>query len=229
MNVLNATFFLLNLRRDFFEVAACIFILSILGYFISGPVEMLLSEPVKGSLAYFSLQEVFVTKIKLSVYIGFFLATPFVFFKIYKVCFPMTGAGQKIRGILVTGAAVFLFFSGAFLCHHFIVPFGMQVLLGFGGDVALPHISLSDYIDFCVKLILLFALCFELPLCMLALAKTGVVNAKKLSKMRRYAILGSAVLSAFITPPDVTSQVLVMLPLILLYEVSVGLVKMYEK
>jgi len=225
----NATFYVIKLRREFFEACGVLFGFILVGYLISDMIQDLLAQYAMNKLAFFSLQEVFVTKLKLSFFIGLFLSFPIFCYKSWKIFSKEMGNIHPIVTLITLSIAVGLFCTGAFLCYKFVVPLGIKILIGFGGDVLEPFISVDMYIVFCVKLILVFGLIFELPLVMIILSRIGIVTNQKMRKFRKYALLLIAVTSALATPPDIYSQIIVMVPMVLLYEISVLLVRLSGK
>jgi len=124
-----------------------------------------------------------------------------------------------------------LLFGGGVLFGYFIaLPPAFVFFVSFSTDALKPMISFREYLDLTLKFLLAFGLCFEMPVFMFFLAKIGIVNAKMLSKQRRYAILIIFIAAAILTPsPDVLSQILMAIPLMVLYEVSIVVAKFARK
>jgi sec-independent protein translocase protein TatC len=128
-----------------------------------------------------------------------------------------------------------MFIAGAGFVYYILMPMAIRFFLGFeaqGGKGLLPiqvEARVSEYLSLVMTLIFAFGLCFQLPILLTLLGKVGIVSSEGLRSARRYAIVGVFVLAAVVTPPDVISQLTLAAPLILLYEVSVWLVRMIEK
>ena len=123
-----------------------------------------------------------------------------------------------------------IFFVGGSLFAYFVVfPFGFKFFLAFGTEFIRPMLSIKEFLSFSFKLLLAFGIIFELPIMMFFLSRVGLVNSRTLITKRKYAILLVFVIAALFTPPDVVTQVLMALPLMLLYEASVWVVKLGEK
>ena len=124
-------------------------------------------------------------------------------------------------------ATPILFIAGASMVYYLVVPLAWDFFLSFqatGVDGSLPielEPRISEYLSLIMKLIFAFGLCFELPVILLLLTKTGILTSDDLIKKRKYAILSAFVVAAILTPPDVISQVLLALPIIALYEISI--------
>ncbi|NQT09657.1 MAG: twin-arginine translocase subunit TatC [Desulfobacteraceae bacterium] len=172
-------------------------------------------------LIFTGLPEAFFTYLKVAFLSGFMLAAPVVLYQFWMFVAP--GLYQKERRFLVP--IVFLssvFFVGGALFGYFIVfPFGFKFFLGFASETIKPLPSMREYLSFSAKLLLAFGLVFELPLIITFLAKLGIVSVEFLKKNRKYALLLFFVGAAILTPPDVVTQIMMALPLMLLYEISI--------
>ncbi|MDI6688600.1 MAG: twin-arginine translocase subunit TatC [Desulfobacterales bacterium] len=172
-------------------------------------------------LIFTGLPEAFFTYLKVAFLSGFMLAAPVILYQFWMFIAP--GLYQKERRFLVP--IVFLssfFFVGGALFGYFIVfPFGFKFFLGFASETIKPLPSMKEYLSFASKLLLAFGLVFELPLIITFMAKLGMVSVEFLKKNRKYALLLFFVAAAILTPPDVVTQIMMALPLMLLYEISI--------
>jgi sec-independent protein translocase protein TatC len=121
------------------------------------------------------------------------------------------------------------FVGGSLFAYYIVFPFGFKFFVGFGNDFIRPMLSLKEYLSFSMKLLIAFGVIFELPIFMFFLARIGIVNSQTLTKKRKYAILLVFVTAALFTPPDVVTQILMAVPLMLLYEISIWVVRAGEK
>ena len=173
------------------------------------------------TLIFTGLPEAFFTYLKVSFLSGIMLATPVILYQFWMFVAP--GLYQKERRLLIP--VVFLssfFFIGGSLFGYFVVfPFGFKFFLGFATESIRPLPSMKEYLSFSSKLLLAFGLVFEMPLVLTFLARLGVVSVDFLKKNRKYSILLFFVAAAILTPPDVITQVMMALPLIVLYEISI--------
>ena len=167
------------------------------------------------------LPEAFFTYLKVALLSGFMLAAPVVLYQFWMFVAP--GLYQKERRLLIP--IVFLssvFFVGGALFGYFIVfPFGFKFFLGFASETIQAFPSMKEYLGFSAKLLLAFGLVFELPLVITFLAKLGIVSVDFLKKNRKYALILFFAGSAILTPPDVVTQIMMAVPLMLLYEISI--------
>lgn len=173
------------------------------------------------TLIYTGLPEAFFTFLKVSFLAGLMLASPVIIYQFWMFIAP--GLYDREKKLLVP--IVFLssiFFVGGALFGYFIVfPYGFDFFLGFATETIRPMPSMKEYLSFSAKLLLAFGLVFELPLVITFLAKLGIVGVPFLKKNRKYALLLFFVGAAILTPPDVVTQVMMALPLMVLYEISI--------
>lgn len=170
------------------------------------------------------VMENFTTYIKVALFTGIVMSLPMIVYQVAAFVSPgLTKREKQWLYLLVPG--VFLaFIVGVTFGYLVVVPFALKYLLGseFLIDIAEPMITVSDYIEFVVNLLLALGFSFELPIAVFFLSKIGLVNTKRLTSYRKYAFVAAAVLAAVITPtPDPGTQVLVAVPLYVLYEIGV--------
>jgi len=127
-----------------------------------------------------------------------------------------------------------LFFMGAALAYYFIFPLAWKFFLGFEtkGGKGLPiqsELRVSEYLSLVMQVIIAFGLVFQLPVALTLLARVGVVSAQQLARGRKYAVLVIVIVAAFLTPPDMLSQIGLSIPLYLLYEISIFACRKIEK
>lgn len=173
------------------------------------------------TLIFTNLPEAFFTYLKVSFLAGLLLASPVILYQFWMFVAP--GLYQRERRVLLP--IVFLstlFFLGGALFGYFIVfPWGFQFFLGFATETIRPLPSMREYLSFSAKLLLAFGIVFEMPLVLTAMARLGIVSVDFLKKNRKYAILLFFTGAAILTPPDVITQIMMAVPLMLLYEVSI--------
>ncbi|HEY4876728.1 MAG TPA: twin-arginine translocase subunit TatC [Puia sp.] len=161
---------------------------------------------------------------------GFILAFPYVFWQFWKFTKPALTSKElkNTRGVIFWVSL--LFFTGVFFGYFVIAPYTINFFSRFSIDDSIQNIwTIASYFNTIVPLILGAGLAFQLPLVMYFLAKVGVVSAKYLRRVRKYAILIMLIVAGIITPPDMLSQIVCTIPLMLLYEISVWLCARVEK
>jgi sec-independent protein translocase protein TatC len=172
-------------------------------------------------LIFTGLPEAFFTYLKVSLLTGLMLAAPVIIYQFWMFVVP--GLYEKERRFLmpIVFLSSFFFIGGALFGYFIVFPFGFKFFLGFATETIQPLPSMREYLSFSSKLLLAFGLSFELPLVLTFLAKLGIITADFLKKNRKYALLLFFVGAAILTPPDVVTQIMLALPLMALYELSI--------
>lgn len=217
-------------------ICICAVAVGFLGsYFFSEQIFDVLVRPLKEELPpdslliFTGLPEAFFVYLKLSFFAGILLASPVVLWEVW--CFIAPGLYDKEKKY-VYPFVIFstLFFAAGVSFGYFIVfPIAFKFFMGYSSELIKPLPSVKEYLSFSCKMLLAFGIVFELPLFVLFLAKIGIVNESMLRSQRKFAILGIFIAAAVLTPPDVVSQVLMAFPLIVLYEISIIVAKLFGK
>ena len=184
------------------------------------------------NLIYTAPLEILFTKMKLAGFGAIVVAFPVLAYQLYRFVAPGLYRNEKGAFLPFLVAAPLLFLLGAALVYYVMLPFVMWFSLSQqidGGGVSaalLPKVS--DYLNLVTALLLAFGLCFQLPVVMTLLGLAGIISSKVMAEGRRYAIVGVVVVAAVVTPPDPISQLMLAVPLVLLYEVSIWCVRLIE-
>ena len=187
--------------------------------FVSGPLKAALPEG--STMIYTSPQGAFFTYMKVSLMASIFLTSPFTFYQIWAFIAPgLYSEEKKVIMPLALLSAMF-FLSGATFCYMLVFPLAFQFFMGFATDLIVPMISVEEYLSFALKLLIAFGVVFEMPLFAFFLGRMGILTPEFMRRQRKYAVLVIFIVAAILTPPDVFSQVMMAIPMILLYEVSV--------
>ena len=183
-------------------------------------------------LIYTAPLEILFTKMKLAGFGAFIVSFPILAWQMYRFVAPGLYRNERGAFLPFLFAAPLLFVLGTALVYFVMLPFVMWFSLSqqiAGGGVSaqlLPKVS--DYLSLVTALLLAFGLCFQLPVVMTLLGLAGIVNSKMMAQGRRYAIVAVVVVAAVVTPPDPVSQLMLAVPLVLLYEVSIWCVRLIE-
>lgn len=172
--------------------------------------------------------EGFVSKFLVSFFSGIIIAFPIIIIQIWLFIAPGLKKKEKRLIIIYFPLMLLLFFAGLTFAYFILIPLGLYFLFNISTDL-IPMITISKYISLVITLLALFGLIFELPLIILFLTKLGVITPEFLSKKRKYAIFFIFIIAALLTPPDIFTQFIMAIPLILLYEVSILVSKLAYK
>ena len=186
--------------------------------------------PDDSRLIFTNLPEMFIAYIKVALVAGIILAIPIIFYQLWMFLAPALFKKEKKYIIPFVLFSSILFVVGASFGYLVVFPYGFKFFVSFATEdiQALP--SVKQYFSFAIRLLLAFGLVFEMPVVVLFLTKIGLITPDSMKKFRKFAILSSFILSAILTPPDVATQLMMALPIIILYEISIVLSKtMYRK
>ena len=185
--------------------------------------------PKGNTLIFTSLPEGFFTYLKVAFLAGIFVVSPYIFYQLWQFISPGLYAEEKKYMLPLAFLSAIFFLGGALFGYLVVFPFGFQFFIGFANDVIQPMPSLQEYFSFSTKLLFAFGLIFELPLVIFFIARMGLVSSVKLKNFRKYFVFTAFVVAAILTPPDVVSQILMALPLIVLYEIGIIVAKIFGK
>ena len=195
------------------------------GFFYSDAVLKFLLTPIESKIDqvyFFSPAEAFVVKFKVAFLFGVIVASPGVISQLWLFLSPALHTREKRAMIPLVVATSFLFLSGVLFCFYLAMPYALQFLIGMQTDFLKPLLSIKNYVDLLFGMLIAFGFCFTLPIFVMMLAFWGVLNSRVLNKYQRHAILGIFIIAAVVTPtPDFTGQILLAVPLLLLFELSV--------
>lgn len=209
-----------ELRWGIIYALLSIFVLSIISYFFSGDIIDFLTKPVD-RLIFIKPLEAFMTRIKISIATGGAVAMPFVLFLLWHFVSPALHTKEKKPLILGVFFSTLFFLGGISFAHFVVVPIGMKFLLSFATENLEPMISIGSYLSFVIRMFFAFGFVFQLPIFSYFLTKMGIIKPDTLKKNRRIGIIVLIIISALLTPPDIFSQFLMAVPMLLLYEFSI--------
>jgi sec-independent protein translocase protein TatC len=197
--------------------------------FLQRPLLKIL-PPDQAHLYYTGIADKFLVYFKLSMLAAFILVSPYILYQVWKFVAPGLYKNERklIIPFILLGTVAFII--GASFAYYLVIPYGYHFLINFGSPDDRPLITLTEYFRLTLKLLFAMGLIFEVPVVLVLLAKMGIVRSEFLSRYRRHAAVLVAVVSAIITPtPDAFTMILVMVPLYILYEISILGARWVEK
>ena len=205
--------------------------------YFARPIFAILVQPLlaagQGKIIYTDIFEAFFVEIKVAFFAATMVAFPVFATQLWKFVAPGLYSKEKKAFLPFLAMTPVLFSGGAAMAYYVAMPVALKFLLGFSGDVggvtqeALPGVG--NYLNFVTKFIFGFGIAFLLPVLLMLLEAAGIVTRKQLSSGRRYAIVGAFAIAAVLTPPDIVSQLLLAVPLCLLYELALIAIWFTEK
>ncbi|MFO7952239.1 MAG: twin-arginine translocase subunit TatC [Bacillota bacterium] len=180
-------------------------------------------------LIYLSPPEAFTANLKLSLFTGLVLALPVLLYELSAYIFPGLTSGEKKFYLAVLAGIIVLFSAGVIFAFHVVFPYTLSFFLQFADAQLEPHLTISDYLAFVLSFHIAFGAVFQLPLLTWALGKIGLLSTSFLRRHRKIAILIMLIMASIITPPDIISQAIMILPLLFLYELGIFMVMISER
>ena len=185
--------------------------------------------PVGGAMIATDVASPFFAPLKLAFFVAIFLAMPFILYQFWAFVSPGLYRNERRLAIPLLASSVLLFYIGCAFAYFLVLPaiFTFMTSVAPAGVAVMPDIA--RFLDFVLVLFLAFGICFEVPVALVILVAIGVATPEQLVKSRPYTIVGAFVIAAVLTPPDVISQLMLAIPMCLLYELGIIASRMLAK
>jgi sec-independent protein translocase protein TatC len=183
---------------------------------------LIMASPEMAQMHHKDLAEPFFVLLKTAIFCGIFLAMPFIFWQVWQFIAPGLYANEKRAAIPFVFLSSGFFVLGSGFCHSIVMPYGYLFLLNFSTGVSQPELMMNEYLALTTKLLLGFGIVFELPVFAMFLSMVGLITHRTLLKYWRHSTVIAFVVAAMLTPPDIVTQTMMAVPLIVLYFLSIG-------
>lgn len=234
---------LIELRQRLIYSIGGFLICFLVSYYFAQPIFDFLVHPLEAvyhgqagrRMIYTAPTEAFFTYVKVAFFTAAFVAFPLIASQIWLFVAPGLYKHERSAFLPFLVATPVMFILGASLLYYFILPFALKFFASFEvmpGEGAMPiqlEAKMSEYLSLVMTLILAFGISFELPVLLSLLGKVGIVSSQGLAEKRRYAIVGMVAFAGVVTPPDVFSQISLAVPMYILYEATIWIVRGMEK
>jgi len=207
----------------------------VLAYAFADPLFRLLSQPLHQAsksqvlLIGTGVGEAFFTKLKVALIAGLFLASPAIFYEVWKFIAPGLYESERRMAKPFVICATLFFLAGGYFCWAVVFRVGFHFFLEQYASIgATPTLRISEYLAFAAKLLLAFGITFEMPIFAFFLTRIGLIDHQMMVRNLRYAILGIFVVAVALTPPDMLSPFLLAVPLLGLYGLSIGVAYVFR-
>ncbi|MDI6782728.1 MAG: twin-arginine translocase subunit TatC [bacterium] len=222
-----------ELRTRILLSLASILVTTIGAFFFSDKIIDLLIFPCRSSIketVFLSLLEPFNIRLKVAVGAGIIVASPFILYQLWRFIAPALKPKEKNVIRVLFWFAVLAFLAGVAFAYFVVLPIGAHFLLQYATPAMQPMIRIGEYISFVVIFLVAMGVVFETPLVLIGLNRIGFVSSIQLGNYRRFAVLGAVIVACAITPgSELLNSLIITIPLYLLYELSIWLIKLLEK
>lgn len=215
-------------KRVFYCVITVLVSFMIMVTFYAESLMQLLASPIKErgiEFIYLGLSEALTAQLRVSFIAAMAVASPVLFWHIWDFIKPALYDNEKKAVLIFTFSSFVLFLVGISFGYGVVFLSAITFFVYTGENLATPMLSISQYVSFLFGFVISFGLVFEMPIVIYVLCKLGIVSVTQLIALRKYIVLVIFIVAAFLTPPDVFSQVLMALPMLILYEVGILVAK----
>ncbi len=195
--------------------------------FVSAPIRAALPDGTP--LVFLNAPDVFFTYLKIALVLSLFATAPVTFYQLWAFVAPGLYKHERRVFLGYFLSSLVLMLSGAVFAFYVVFPLIFEFFLGFSTEMIQAMPAVKEYLSLVLKLLFAFGLSFQIPIVMMILIRAGLVDVQDLAEKRRYVIVWAFILAAVLTPPDVISQTLLALPMLLLYEIGIILARYSTK
>lgn len=171
----------------------------------------------------------FFVPIKVTFLVSVFICIPFLLYQIWAFVAPGLYDNEKKLGLPIVASSAVLFYLGTAFAYFVVLPIALKFFVAFAPEGVAVMTDVSKYVEFVLTMFFAFGVAFEVPIAIIILVVMGVVTTQQLSQWRPYVVVGAFVVGMLLTPPDIISQTLLAIPMLILYELGIFMAKFYKK
>ena len=226
---------LVILRKYLFKIVAVLIGLFFCLLPFANSTYQLLSEPLRAQLPATStmiatdVTATFMAPFKLNFFLALMITMPFILYQLWSFIKPALYAKEKSLALPLLLGSIILFYLGISFAYFVALPSILHFFISVAPETVAPMTDINSYLNFCLKLFLVFGLTFEIPIITLVLILIGVVSTEQLVEKRKFIIVGCFFVAMFVTPPDALSMIMLAIPMWLLFETGLLAGKLIEK
>jgi sec-independent protein translocase protein TatC len=225
-----------ELRRRLLYSIAAVIVCSLAAYYFAEEIFGFLAKPLletlpemQDKMVFTSLPEVFFVHIKVALFSGIVISVPVLFYQVWRfVVYALHKEEKRLFAPFLLLSSLF-FITGAVFCYYVVFPWGFRFFLSYSSESIMPMITLKDYFKLVTRLILVFGCIFEMPILSAFLSRLGLLSPDWMRKNRKYTILFTFIIAAFLTPPDAVTQLMLAGPMLVLFEVSIWSAALFRR
>ncbi|OHU97523.1 twin-arginine translocase subunit TatC [Pseudoalteromonas byunsanensis] len=195
--------------------------------FVASP--LVSSLPENSTMIATDVTAPFFAPFKLTLFVALFAAIPMILHQIWSFIAPGLYQHEKRMLIPILLSSILLFYAGIAFCYFVVLPIVLGFFTSVGPDMMTLSPDISSYLSFALKLFFAFGIAFEIPVAIMLLCWSGATSTQSLKEKRPYMVVAAFVVAMFLTPPDVLSQTLLAIPMLMLFELGLLLAKLYTK
>jgi sec-independent protein translocase protein TatC len=224
---------LVELRNRLFVMFGSVFVVFMALFPFSKPIFEFVSEPLRavlpgGQLIATGTASPVIATLKLSFYLALMLAMPIILYQVWAFVAPGLYRKEKHFAFPLLASSIVLFYVGLAFAYFVVFPLIFTFVVAFTPESVNYMPDITDYIGFVMMLVLVFGLAFETPVATVLLVWTGITTVEKLGTARPYVFLGAFVVGMLLTPPDVISQIMLAIPVYILFELGIIMAKLFK-
>lgn len=194
---------------------------------LAGP--MLSALPSGTSMIATDVTAPFFVPIKVTFLVSVFICIPFLLYQLWAFIAPGLHQHEKKLGLPLIASSAILFYLGTAFAYFVVLPIALKFFVAFAPEGVSVMTDVNKYVSFVLTMFFAFGIAFEVPIATIILVIMGVVNTQQLAQWRPYVIVGAFVAGMLLTPPDIISQTLLAIPMLILYELGIFMAKLYKK